>query len=370
MMKFKSVLVFVFVAFLLWVLATAVLAQEEPATEVPAPYAGLKNPFPWSDTSVHEAGKGIYQRSCLSCHGASGNSVAGSDFSTTDSQQSLEEKPNFYFWVLSEGRMDKGMPSYKSSLSEEQRWQVLTYLWSLGATVSPSEVTPPPTKPPAEGVGGNLQLTAPKHAQSGQPLNLTASLRDNQGEPVRNATVKFFVKVNFFTSGLMEIGEALTNDQGVAIFEYTPRLAGDMQIIAHYGRDSHLETTTALTLTGPDEPFYQAEAGIRLPALGEEVLIFPKSALEPEYGSAPMTVYRLPGGILSWLLLLVVAVILIWGTYSLVMHQVLRIASVDDMEDTSTRLVPLIGIAAAVVLVTLLVLMLVTGPYSHLHLLR
>ena len=228
----------------------------------------------------------------------------------------------------------------------------------------------PSIRTPIAGEGDQLLLTITGQTQSGQPLNLTASLRDNQREPVRNATVKFFVKVDFFTSGLMEIGEALTNDQGVAIFEYTPRLAGDMQIIAHYGRDSHLETTTALTLTGPDEPFYQAEAGIRLPALGEEVLIFPKSALEPEYGSAPMTVYRLPGGILSWLLLLVVAVILIWGTYSLVMHQVLRIASVDDMEDTSTRLVPLIGIAAVVVLATLLVLMLVTGPYSHLHLLR
>ncbi len=139
-MKLSLLLAMVAAALFMIVLASAVIAQDEP----PPPYTGLKNPFSWSDTSVQRLGKEIYQRSCLSCHGVNGGNVAGADFSATDFTQSLEEKPDSYFWTLSEGRLAKGMPPYKSSLSEEQRWQTLTYLWSLGKVV-----TPPPTEPPA-----------------------------------------------------------------------------------------------------------------------------------------------------------------------------------------------------------------------------
>ncbi len=140
MMKFRLLLVAGVVTLLLVVLAVAVTAQEEP----PSPYAGLKNPFPWSDASVQEMGKELYQQSCLGCHGANGANLPGSDLSAADYPQRLEERPDFYFWILSEGQLDNGMPPYKSSLSEEQRWQVLTYLWSLSAEVVSPEVTPSP----------------------------------------------------------------------------------------------------------------------------------------------------------------------------------------------------------------------------------
>jgi hypothetical protein len=48
MMTFKLLFVTISVSLLLLVLATAVIAQEE----IPPPYAGLNNPFSWSDASV------------------------------------------------------------------------------------------------------------------------------------------------------------------------------------------------------------------------------------------------------------------------------------------------------------------------------
>ncbi len=361
-MKFRLLLIAGIVTLLLVVLAAAVIAQEEP----PSPYAGLKNPFPWSDTSVQEVGQRLYQQSCLGCHGAGGDSIAGSDFSAADYPQRLEERPDFYFWVLSEGRLDRGMPPYKSSLSEEQRWQILTYLRSLGAQV-PSGVTPP-TQPPAAGAGGILMLTIPEQAQSGQPMTISAVLQDKEGKPIGSATVQFFIRVDFFTDGLMEIGDALTNDQGVAVFEFIPRQAGDTQIVARY---EAIETAAALTLTETDEPFYQSEAGIRLPAPGEPVFIGPASALElGEESRAPTSAFYLPGGILSWLLLVVATVMLIWFTYFRVMYQVFRIPIVGEIGDTNTRAVPLAGLTIVLIFGIVLVLMLVTGPYSHLHLAR
>ncbi len=360
MMKFKLSLIVLAVIFFLWVLAAAVLAQETPPKEVPTPYAGLKNPFSWNDAAAQEAGKGLYQLSCLGCHGINGDSIAESDFSAVDYPQSLEDRADFYLWILSEGRLSEGMPPFKSTLSEEQLWQVLTYLWSLGAAATP------PTKPPAEGESATLLLTAPEQAQSGQPLTLTAALKDSQGKPIENATVKFFIRVDFFTKGLMEIGEVLTNDQGVAAFEYILRQTGDIQVVARY---EAIETAATLIIAEADEPFYQTEAGIQLPALGEVVFIGPESALElGEMGKAPTSAFRLPGGILSWLLLLVIAVMLIWATYFRVMYQVFRIPIVSEIGDTNTRFVPLIGMAVVVALGILLVLMFVTGPYSHFHL--
>ncbi len=367
-MKSKLLVTAVLVTFLLWVLATAVMAQEE----TPPPYDGLKNPFPWSDASVQEAGEGLYQTSCLGCHGADGNNIAGADFSAAGFSQSLEERPDFYFWLMSEGRLDKGMPPFKSSLSEEQRWQVLTYLWSLSTAAAPTEATSP-TQPPAEGEGIVLLMTAPEQARSGQPLTLTAILHDKQGKPIKSDTVKFFIKVDFFTSGLMEIGEAVTNAQGIAVLEYTPRLTGDIEMAAHHGilytphGEGH-EATATLTVTEAGEPFYHPEAGIQLPAPGQEVFLGPESAFELEMGTAPMTALRLPGGILSWLLLVVVTVMVIWLTYFRVIYQVFRIPIRREIRDTDTRRVPLAGFVIVVALGILLVLMLITGPYSHLHL--
>lgn len=218
-----------------------------------------------------------------------------------------------------------------------------------------------------EEVGGALLLTSPEQAQSGQPLTLSVLFQDSQGQPIGNATVRFFIKVDFFASGLMEIGEATTSDQGMAVFSYTPGEMGEIKIVARY---ENIETVTTVNLTD-GKPFYHAEAGIQFPALGQEVFIGPKSALELEdIGKAPTTAFRLPGGILSWFWLLLITVTLVWFTYFRVMYQVLRIPIVSEIRHIDTRLVPQIGLAIVVALGILLVLMLITGPYSHFHLSR
>src|SRR3972149_3691551 len=107
MMRLRVIFIAVTLSSLLWFLTTAVLAQGEP----PSPYAGLKNPFPWSDASAQETGKRVYQQSCLGCHGIKGANLATADFSRRDFPQSLEKRADFYFWVLSEGRLAKGMPA-------------------------------------------------------------------------------------------------------------------------------------------------------------------------------------------------------------------------------------------------------------------
>ncbi|MBI4188356.1 MAG: c-type cytochrome [Chloroflexi bacterium] len=362
MRNLKLIAIILTIAILLWLVPAIALAQEE----VPAPYTGVKNPFPWGDSATQQTGKGIYQQSCLGCHGVKGNNVSKFDFSSAAFSKNIEGKADFYFWVVSEGRLTKGMPPYKSSLSEEKRWQVLTYLWSLGA--APSTTAPPPSTQPPPTANGALSLTVPQQAKAGQPITITATLSDINRQPIPDATVTFFFKLDFFASGLMQIGEAVTSDKGLAVLEYTPRESGNIRVVAQY---QGIEGSTTIDLDEADRPFYQAEAGLRLPAPGEEIFIGPQSATDIGTGErAPTSALRLPGGVLSWLLFLVLAVMLIWFTYARILYQVFRIPIVSEIRDIDTRLVPTIGLTIVITIGIILTLKLITGPYTHFNLLR
>ena len=115
-----------------------------PTLTLPPPYAGLENPFLWDDTLAHEDGSVIFQESCAICHVSKEDIPAlGVEFGVFDYRQNLEEGPDFYFWTVSEGRPETPMPPWGSILSEEERWQVLTYIWSLGGAVGPEPVVEP-----------------------------------------------------------------------------------------------------------------------------------------------------------------------------------------------------------------------------------
>ncbi|MEE8414227.1 MAG: c-type cytochrome [Dehalococcoidales bacterium] len=360
-MKLKSLAVVLLVTLFVVILAFTASAQGEP----PPPYAGLENPFPWEDSSAQAAGVGVYKQSCLGCHGLKGDNLAEYNFSKADYSQGMEARPDYYYWVLSEGRMDKGMPGYGSSLSEEQRWQVLTYLRSLGVAVPEviliSEV-------PGEAMEGTLQLTVPGPAESGRPLTLEATLQDDQDKPIVNATVKFFLSAELFTRGLMEIGEEVTDGQGVAVLEYTPRQSGEFEMAARYGA---IETMVTVSVAEGEDFVYETEAGLQFPKLGGDILIGPESALDlGEESNAPASAFRLAGGVFSWLMLVVVTVFFIWFTYFRILYQVFRIPIVSEIRGVNTRLVSIFGLVMVVIMGTLLIIMLVTGPYSHLNLPR
>ncbi len=360
-MKLKIIFTSLIITLFLLSTATVAMAQEEP----PVPYAGMENPFSWDDSLTQRAGEGIYRNSCLGCHGAKGGNISRAEFSPPDFPRMLEERPDYYFWVLSEGRLNQGMPPYQSSLSEEQRWQVLTYLHTLGGA-TPTEISSQGETPTGL-VAANLLLTLPEEGQSGSPLVLTATLKDKGGQPVRDIPVRFFIGVDFFINDLMEIGEVMTDGDGVVVFEHTPRQAGEITITA---RAEGIETTAAVNLLEATERFYHPEVGLPDKTPIPEIFLGPQNALEPgENNAAPVSGLRIPGGLpLILLVSYVAAILLVWGFYFRVWYQLFRIPVVSMIRDTDTRLIPAIGLLAMVSLAALLVLIVITGPYSHPHL--
>lgn len=102
---------------------------------MPPPYQGQSNPFPWADAAAQSAGKAIFLKLCQGCHGAAGGLQSTANFPSAEFHLRLGTEPDYFFWRVSEGKpVARGfsMPSFKTLLSEVERWQVLTFLYSLG----------------------------------------------------------------------------------------------------------------------------------------------------------------------------------------------------------------------------------------------
>ncbi|MDH3308389.1 MAG: c-type cytochrome [Acidimicrobiia bacterium] len=73
-----------------------------------------------------------------------------------------------------------------------------------------------------------VEVSAPTEGALGETILLTATVRDAAtGEPVEGVELVFFSSANFAgVGGYLELGEALTNDLGVAVFGYELRRLG------------------------------------------------------------------------------------------------------------------------------------------------
>jgi len=78
-------------------------------------------------------GQAVYRQNCAKCHGDAGDgkgekagdlSVMPTDFTNAHEMKGL--KDGELFWRISVGH--RPMPSYKSKLSEEERWEVVDFI--------------------------------------------------------------------------------------------------------------------------------------------------------------------------------------------------------------------------------------------------
>src|SRR5258708_4812241 len=85
--------------------------------------------------SQHEeaalAGKELYARHCLSCHGPSGKGT-GNVPSLVDGRLDAVT-PGELFWFITRGDKNNGMPAW-ASLPRKQRWQIVTYIKLMGTS--------------------------------------------------------------------------------------------------------------------------------------------------------------------------------------------------------------------------------------------
>lgn len=114
-------------------------------SKAPEKARAKRNPLE-KDPQASTAGRILFEQHCAECHGdAAEGGRKGPSLKAAEIQNA---EPGAIFWVLTNGVVRKGMPVW-SKLPEPQRWQLVTYLKSLGAASAPEPASSAPVKPPA-----------------------------------------------------------------------------------------------------------------------------------------------------------------------------------------------------------------------------
>jgi len=106
--------------------------------EAPEKARAKRNPLE-NDPDAAAAGKKLFNRNCARCHGRSGEGgKRGPALRATEVQQAA---PGTLFWILTNGVVRRGMPDW-SKLPEPERWQIVSYMKSLGAAPTGQKSSP------------------------------------------------------------------------------------------------------------------------------------------------------------------------------------------------------------------------------------
>lgn len=130
----KKVLFFVLVLSAL-VLAACGGSSNAVATlaPVPADYAGMTNPL---GADAAAAGAEVFKTNCESCHGplGKGDGPAGAALDPTPKDLSVLQVSagdDFLYWRINTGKEGTGMVAWKGTLTDEQIWQVVSFIRTL-----------------------------------------------------------------------------------------------------------------------------------------------------------------------------------------------------------------------------------------------
>lgn len=114
----------------------ATLANMAKDVVIPIEAENLKNPLPTTEAGLDE-GKGMYLQSCAICHGTDGHGHTdlgrgmyppAMDLTSPHVQHWTDAE---LFWIIQNGVRLTGMPSWKSTISEQDTWKLVNFIHSL-----------------------------------------------------------------------------------------------------------------------------------------------------------------------------------------------------------------------------------------------
>jgi mono/diheme cytochrome c family protein len=131
--------------------AETAVANAAKDVTIPLEAGKMKNPLPETDEVVSQ-GQEVFLASCAQCHGADGRADTtlgrnmappAMDLSSAHVQHCSDAE---LFWIIQNGVRLTGMPSWKSSISENDTWKLASFIHHIPrlATASASAAVPSP----------------------------------------------------------------------------------------------------------------------------------------------------------------------------------------------------------------------------------
>ena len=183
---------------------------------VPEELAAVSNPSDYTLENIKQ-GKAIYTKNCLSCHGDPGKNnplalVPMPVDIASEKMQANSEGAMFYKITSGKGVM----PPFETTLSENDRWLLVNFFQNYSPEREQLLLDLPPVK---------AKLLASVNEDQGS-VDILAEYENESGVyvPLLNAPVTISSKKAF---GNLEIGEALTNELGRAVYVIPETTMGD-----------------------------------------------------------------------------------------------------------------------------------------------
>ena len=121
-----------------------------------------------------------------------------------------------------------------------------------------------------------VDLAVPDEAAIGQPMEVQAHFHSESDEAITDMAVTFHEEVTFggVTSDV-ELGGAVTDEDGFAALTYAPRTAGTHEIHVRYTYADGEEEDAAASLSVPatGQQLYRSTAGVKIPGLNVWLLM-------------------------------------------------------------------------------------------------
>jgi mono/diheme cytochrome c family protein len=100
---------------------------------VPAEYAGQTNPL---GADAATAGAKLFKNNCTACHGEQGHGDGPAGAALNPRPKNLPKlastvSDDYLFWRISTGRQGTSMVGWKGVLTDEQIWQVISFIHTL-----------------------------------------------------------------------------------------------------------------------------------------------------------------------------------------------------------------------------------------------
>ena len=295
--------------FLIVAFTTSVVKAEEWA--VPNSSKKKQNPYEASTKNI-STGKKIYNINCKSCHGDAtmGNMLPLQPVVPSDlgSQAFLVQSDGEVYYKINKGR--GAMPTFEKTLSDEDKWMVVTYLRSFDKNKKVSKQIAEVKNPEVTDVKLLLDINQDDKKVS---ANLTGLTKKGDRVALQGIELSFKVKRSF---GYLDVSgdDAYTNEQGIVEIDFPSDLPGD--------REGHVNLLVKVT----DDEYYGEMSVDRIATLGvptDPVNPLDKRAMWGTRANAPIwIIVSYVGGVIG-----------IWGIIFLVLFQLIQLPKLAKKEE-------------------------------------